>query len=91
MRCIKIKLTEAETVKSALSGQGFLAKGYKPLKTKVHLYLPILKKVPGMDTLSMTFQRREKKEGFKEALTKRLNNLELKKIKTSQIRYLLYS
>lgn len=83
MRCVKIKLTEAETVKSALSGQGFLAKGYKPLKTKVHLYLPILKKVPGMDTLSMTFQRREKKEGFKEALTKRLNNLELKKIKTS--------
>lgn len=75
MKCVKVKLKEAEKVKLKLLKSGVLSKEYGVARDENYVYFPIIKKINGFDIMNKELERKGKLS-YVDLLKKELNDKE---------------
>ena len=82
MKCMKVPLTEAETIKKKLLGSKLIDNNYKPEKDKNYIYYPVINGILGYSTVEKQLERKTPKD-LRSALKNILSKNEIIHLNTS--------
>ncbi len=83
VKCIKISLNEAETVKRDVLDRKIYDSRYKIMKEDKYLYIPVIKKYEKYKLINKELKEKENKLSFKELLKSKLSAKEIEDIGSS--------
>ena len=83
MLFVKVPRKKAEEVRQYLNENNLYATDYKTFRDEENVYFPVLKKLPGYDTVEMGGEKFEKSKNLRELLLGILNEEELETLVTS--------
>ncbi len=82
MKCVKVKLKEAENVKLKLLKLNVLSKEYGVVRDENYVYFPVVEKVKGFDIIDKKLEKKNKLS-FEDILREKLNDEEFSLVKKS--------